>query len=410
MPTLKEYKNIFKLLIITIISLVIFSQILIQYQIETNKYDSSRINLSGRQRMLSQNLTKDLLKLNSGYEIDFNKFEENFLKFSTTHKKLQIGDRNLHLEPIDSVEIITLFQNLEPYFLKLEINFKSALENKELEFEKLQEVLNSEKSFLIKMDEIVFKLSKDSVQKMQTLQYIELGLSFFTILVILVEILFLYKPLFQELTNSKESIEKQKSHFEEISNFLSHKLRNHIAKTSTIFSDFNIDNKEQGLVYIDEVKSSLKSLDKEVLELNSKYNKLLPNVESLVYIEKIELQKDDLVLIDDDKLTSILTKKLILQKEPKLKVTVFNFAKEALNYISEIDDKTKLPTIFLDIQMPEMTGWEFLTELEAKKFSCNVYMLSSSIDYFDIQKSKTFKSVKGYITKPITMENIPRLN
>ncbi len=410
MPTLKEYKNIFKLLIITILVLVICSQILIQYQIEINKYDSSRINLSGRQRMLSQNLTKDLLKLNSGFDIDLKKFEENFLKFTTTHKKLQTGDKSLNLDKIESEEVLNLFNEIQPYYIKLESNLKTTLSINKIESEKLDEVLKSEKEFLILMDKIVFKLNQISIQKIETLQIVELLLALLTILVILIEILFLYRPMFNELTASKESLEKQKNHFEEISNFLSHKLRYHISKTSTIFSDFNIENKEQGLVYINEIKSSLKNLDKEVLELNTKYNKLLPNVKSLVYNDKIKLQKVDLLLVDDDQLTSILTKKIILTKIPNLKITVFNFPKEALKYLSKIEDKTKIPTILLDIQMPEMNGWEFLNELESQNLSCHVYILSSSIDYLDIQKSKTFKSVKGYLTKPLTAENIPRLD
>lgn len=409
MPSLKEYKNIFRLLIITIICLVVFSQTLVQYQIFSDKFDSTRVNLSGRQRMLSQNLSKEILKIHSGIEVDFVKMKENFFKFTSTHRKLISGDLDLHLEPINSDGILNQFQKLEPSFLKLESILNSTIKSKQISEIELNEFLDTEKDFLVKMDKIVFNLNQESIDKMKTLQWIEISLAILTILVIFFEILFLYKPLFKELTENKESIEKRKNHFEEFSFFLSHKLRNHISRISSILGDFNFNQKEQSLNYIEEIKHSLKKLDKDILDLNKKHNLLIPDLKTLAYIEKVEIKKENLLLIDDDKLTTILTKKIILQREPNLKIIIFNYAKEALMYISELEDKEKLPTIFLDIQMPEMNGWEFLTELEAKKFLCNVYLLSSSVDYFDIQKSKTFSSVKGYLTKPLTIENIPKI-
>ncbi|MDO7742963.1 MAG: response regulator, partial [Pedobacter sp.] len=60
--------------------------------------------------------------------------------------------------------------------------------------------------------------------------------------------------------------------------------------------------------------------------------------------------------------------------------------------------------IFLDINMPIMTGWEFLVEYE--KLSINkmipVYMLSSSIFQNDIDKAKTFPNVKDFMSKPMS--------
>ena len=58
-----SYRNIYKTFVITVITLILSSQAITQYFIYTQKYDANRINIAGRQRMLSQNITKTILKI-----------------------------------------------------------------------------------------------------------------------------------------------------------------------------------------------------------------------------------------------------------------------------------------------------------------------------------------------------------
>jgi CheY-like chemotaxis protein len=64
--------------------------------------------------------------------------------------------------------------------------------------------------------------------------------------------------------------------------------------------------------------------------------------------------------------------------------------------------------IFLDINMPIMDGWEFLDEFQKLPDflleKCKVTMLTSSLDHDDIEKSKKYKCVVGFISKPLTVE------
>ena len=64
--------------------------------------------------------------------------------------------------------------------------------------------------------------------------------------------------------------------------------------------------------------------------------------------------------------------------------------------------------------MPLMDGFQFLDEFEKlndnTKEKCNIVMLTSSINPQDVNKSKKYTYVKKYINKPLTQENLEKLN
>jgi CheY-like chemotaxis protein len=122
-----------------------------------------------------------------------------------------------------------------------------------------------------------------------------------------------------------------------------------------------------------------------------------------------------IVLIDDDQVTNMINRKLIT-REFNVAVSTYTNAQEALSDIAIIINSSteELPDlILLDINMPVMDGWEFLTEFQKIPIDpidkCKVFMLTSSIDLDDIKKSKTFTSVSDFISKPLTVEKLHSL-
>lgn len=111
-------------------------------------------------------------------------------------------------------------------------------------------------------------------------------------------------------------------------------------------------------------------------------------------------------IIDDDPVFVLLFKK-ILRKLGKFE-TILNFenGQIALDALIEKENNNEpMPNIiFLDINMPVLDGWEFLKALEKYNFKdkLNIYMVSSSIDSTEINKSKKHKYVKNFISKPIS--------
>ncbi len=116
---------------------------------------------------------------------------------------------------------------------------------------------------------------------------------------------------------------------------------------------------------------------------------------------------DLIVLIDDDPINNLINKRLINKLHLSPKTIEFLEAELALEYLKN-PDMAKKVLILVDINMPVMNGWDFLShyvELENKR-NDRIIMLSSSIDFQDRQKSKEFPFVSGFIEKPLTNEKL----
>lgn len=130
-------------------------------------------------------------------------------------------------------------------------------------------------------------------------------------------------------------------------------------------------------------------------------------MELLNFKTRLMLAFDSIVLIDDDPINNLINKRLLGRLNLCDEIAEFLEAKDALEKIRELDNEKKL-LIFLDINMPVMNGWDFLTQydLQCPKREDIILMLSSSIDYQDRKKSRTFEAVKGFIEKPLTNQKL----
>lgn len=110
-------------------------------------------------------------------------------------------------------------------------------------------------------------------------------------------------------------------------------------------------------------------------------------------------------IVDDDDIYQFLTQKE-LEKTGKTKtISKFSDGKKALTFIAE--NPNEVPdVVFLDINMPILNGWTFIEDLRniegVDSSKIQIYMMSSSFDRRDIEKSQEYPEVKDYLVKPVS--------
>ncbi|WP_340066266.1 response regulator [Ascidiimonas aurantiaca] len=122
-------------------------------------------------------------------------------------------------------------------------------------------------------------------------------------------------------------------------------------------------------------------------------------------------------IIDDDPFYTEMLKRIIGIKRFSEQVLVFENGKEALDFFQDTiheKDESKLPKLLLlDINMPEMDGWEFLNAFETFKDKYQkeiiIYLVSSSINPKDIMRAKEIALVTDYFVKPISISQLEHI-
>lgn len=122
-----------------------------------------------------------------------------------------------------------------------------------------------------------------------------------------------------------------------------------------------------------------------------------------------------ILLVDDDKITNFVNEKLIHNLDIPIHIKTCFSGVCALDYLNEqLNSKESGPNIILlDINMPIMNGFEFLTELELlpEEFTqpIKVVMLSSTLNEDDKKRAFQFRNVVDFLNKPLSIAKIKEL-
>jgi len=107
-----------------------------------------------------------------------------------------------------------------------------------------------------------------------------------------------------------------------------------------------------------------------------------------------------LVFVDDDKIQHMINRKNLLRIKPDIELFFFENPYSALDWLKA----NEADLLILDVNMPEMQGWDFLVELQKIGKDIEVKMLTSSMDPMDVIISKKYIQVSGFLVKPLQTE------
>ena len=192
----------FYVMALTVIAVLSVSGLLfIRRTISTHYADSRVVNVAGRQRMLSQRLTKLAVLRTTGLSsADTVSFDSLLHSWSQSHIQLRNGI--LAMEQAYTVRksatLDSMFTRIEPAFQSIYKSFirinnpQTTLDDQK---KALQIILREEPAFLQQMNDIVFQFDTESFGRVKQLERIEWILTVATLLTLVIEGLFIFRPV-----------------------------------------------------------------------------------------------------------------------------------------------------------------------------------------------------------------------
>jgi CheY-like chemotaxis protein len=119
------------------------------------------------------------------------------------------------------------------------------------------------------------------------------------------------------------------------------------------------------------------------------------------------MTETNILLVDDNDIGNFLSE-MVLKKMGFNNITAVSDGKQALDRLKKEDCPD---LVFLDLNMPVMDGFSFLTRAE-KEILCmqmNVVILTSSTRQKDKDQASQFRSVVDYIEKPLNKDKVQQV-
>lgn len=251
--------------VIIAIAVIVVNQLFIQYWLQQKNHEASVLNIAGRQRMYSQRINLMAHQVYLG-ELSTSALLSEIKEWENAHMALIHGNEELGDTPIESEIIIADLEKLTPQIEK--ISNKILLQPRVTQSLLLE--LNEDLDvFLIEMNQIVSLLEIDAESKLNFIVFTEIFLAVISMVIITLEVIFIYKPISEklrqqvkQLDRNKEALLLRNKRLREIAYLQSHEVRRPLANILGITRLIKLDSKKENLmIYKQQLEESSKQLD-----------------------------------------------------------------------------------------------------------------------------------------------------
>lgn len=114
------------------------------------------------------------------------------------------------------------------------------------------------------------------------------------------------------------------------------------------------------------------------------------------------------MIVDDDQIFNLMTRLQLGHAGISERPYTFTDGKEALSFIAEHSYSHIPILLFLDINMPGISGWQVLDQLDQLTTRRKIYIVivTSSIDSADQRRAESYERIVGYFIKPLKYEQV----
>ncbi len=105
-----------------------------------------------------------------------------------------------------------------------------------------------------------------------------------------------------------------------------------------------------------------------------------------------------ILLLDDDKIQRILVEKRLLKIDPGIEFVYFDTPGKALKYL----ETESVDLLLIDLNLPEMSGWEFVDAAEKLSPNSRMILQSGSVEREEMERASSDKRISEILEKPLS--------